>query len=262
MSVEVTAYYDERSRGWAKQFASGNRRIDRQRALVSAAMRRDARQVLIIGCGIGDLAHHIATRVARSAHVRATDISSVAVAIARRLHAHRRVEYQVLDVVTGEVEGQYDVIILPDTYEHIPASLRPTVHERLSRAMAPQSMCILTLPSPGHQRHLERQGEGLQVVDEIVTLDDVQALAKDVGGEVSYFNMVHVWRANDYIHAVIERGAAAEAPLARADRTPLKRAPDAVWRRRLLRATGIRFLTGRFRQWRLGRLLRSVATTD
>ena len=257
MSVDVKTYYDERSRQWARQFASGNRRIDRQRALVSAAIRRDATTVLVIGCGIGDLAYHIASRVASTAHVLATDISSEAVDIARRLHAHRRVTYRVLDAVTDEIEGEYDVIILPDTYEHIPAPLRKTLHERLARAMSARSMCILTLPSPSHQRYLKEQGEGLQIVDEIVTLDDLQAFAQDVGGELSYFNMIHVWRANDYIHAVIERAAAA-APLVSADRTPLKRAPDSVWRRRLLRATGIRFLTSTFRQWRIGRTLRAV----
>ena len=259
MSVDVKKYYDERSRQWARQFASGNRRIDRQRALVSAAIRRDASRVLIIGCGIGDLAHHIASRVAPSAHVLATDISGEAVHIARRLHAHRRVAYRVLDAVTDEIEGEYDVIILPDTYEHIPIPLRKILHERLARAMSARSMCILTLPSPSHQRHLKEQAEGLQIIDEIVTLDDLRVLAQDVGGELSYFNMIHVWRANDYIHAVIERGAATAVALGDADRTPLKRAPDTVWRRRLLRATGIRLLMGVFRQWRIRRTLRSMA---
>jgi SAM-dependent methyltransferase len=255
MSVDVKGYYDDRSRQWAMQFASGNRRIDRQRDFVSAAIRRDAGRVLIIGCGIGDLAHHIASRVAPAAQVLATDISDEAVDIARRLHAHRRVTYRVLDAVTDAVEGEYDVIILPDTYEHIPVPLRRTLHERLARVMSAHAMCILTLPSPSHQRYLAERGEGLQIIDEVVTLDDLRAFAHDVGGELSYFNMIHVWRANDYIHAVIERGASAARPLVIADRTPLKRAPDAAWRRRLQRATGLRALSGLLRRWRIRRIL-------
>ena len=125
--------------------------------------------------------------------------------------------------------------------------------------MSARSICILTLPSPSHQRHLADQAEGLQIIDEIVTLADLLVFAQDVGGELSYFNMIHVWRANDYIHAVIERGAAMAVALGDADRTPLKRAPDTVWRRRLLRATGIRMLMGIFRQWRIRRTLRSMA---
>lgn len=250
---EVRAYYQDRSREWAQQFPVSNRRQERQRAIVTAAIPRGARRVLILGCGSGDLARHIASRIARSARVVATDVSDAAVALARRLHPHGRVEYRVLDALRDAIEDEFDVVILPDIYEHIPLEMRRVLHERLARAMAARAMCILTLPSPGHQRHLRELGTGLQIIDEVVTLDDLRTMAADLGGEVTYFSLIHVWRLNDYVHAVIERGAPATGSLVRGERTPLKLAPDAAWRRRLQRISGWRLLKGLVLRWRATR---------
>lgn len=39
---------------------------------------------------------------------------------------------------------------------------------------------ILTVPSPAHQEYLHRKGEGLQIIDEDVTLENLVCMAGEV----------------------------------------------------------------------------------
>jgi SAM-dependent methyltransferase len=234
MAREVEAYYDEFSQRFLKDIVEGNRRVDRQLALLSSAIPGDVRTVLVIGFGSGQAAHHIAM-VARDAEITGVDISTENQRIAQTLFAHPRIQYRKLDVTTDHLDGTYEVVVLPDVYEHIPAKSRHELHTQLNRLLAADGRLILTLPSPGHQSMLRARGEGLQVVDETVTLDDLIKLAGDVSGALTYFNSISVWGSNDYLHAVIERGADRELPLTAQGRIPIKGWPkqslaDRVWR--------------------------------
>ena len=68
-------------------------------------------------------------------------------------------------------------------------------------------------PRAAKQAALAKAGKGLQIVDEIVTVQDLLTLATSVAGELAYLSLVSVWNRNDYIHAAIARGAAARGPL-------------------------------------------------
>lgn len=260
MTDDIRAYYDEQSRQWAKQYACGNRRLDRQRELFAHAIPRDAKRILIVGCGTGDAAHHIATRIARSAQILATDLSGRAIRLARKLHPHPRVTYQSLDVPADEPSGTFDVIVLPDVYEHIPIEKRSDLHARLSAWLTARSMLILTVPSPAHQQYLKDRGEGLQIIDETVTLDEIVSLARDIGGTLTYFNSIHVWHTNDYFHAVIERGDPRMKPLSESDYTRLKVGQKPSWLDRIKRLTGIGKPAGILRRRRIERLLRDESS--
>jgi trans-aconitate methyltransferase len=261
MTQDVEAYYDEFSRRFPKDIVEGNRRIDCQLTLLSSAIPRDVRAVLVIGFGSGQAAHHVAT-IARQATITAVDISSENLRIAAALFAHPRIQYRKLDVTTDTLEGTYDLVFLPDVYEHIPLTSRPALHETLDRLLAADGRCILTLPSPGHQALLAGGGEGLQPVDETVTLDDLVTLARDVHGTLTYFNSISVWGANDYVHAVIERLADHELPLTDRDRLPIK-----GWSPHHRAHRAWRFLSWRMgldtllRRWRRRKLERRLASS-
>jgi hypothetical protein len=129
------------------------------------------------------------------------------------------------------------VIVLPDVYEHVPIADRPAVHQRLDSWLADNGRLILTLPSPAYQQFLRQRGEGLQIVDEVVTLDDLQRLATDVNCVITHYALISAFRTNDYIHAILERQCDHVAPITRADRLAIKRKQGIL-------ATGWRFAVG------------------
>jgi SAM-dependent methyltransferase len=176
----------------------------------------------VIGCGSGQGAHFIASRITKNAKILAVDISSENLRLARDVYNHPRIEYRQIDVTRDPLEGQWEAIILPDVYEHIPKEARQVLHEKLDRHLSRSGKILFTVPSPGKQASLYATGEGLQIVDEVVTLEDLNRVAQDVGGVLTYFNMVSIWETNDYIHAVVERTAETVRPIGESDKVPIK----------------------------------------
>jgi SAM-dependent methyltransferase len=75
-------------------------------------------RVLDVGCGIGALAHSIASQ--SGATVVGVDIVPEKIEQARARYAHPRVEYLVADA-TEDVPGDgYDVVVLSNVLEHLP----------------------------------------------------------------------------------------------------------------------------------------------
>lgn len=214
-------FYDDFTGTFVRDYVRGNPRVDYQFQFLAEAISPADRNILVIGCGIGHVGRFFA-RKARSAHVVASDLSSECIRLANRLFRHPRVEYRVLDALRDPIGGTFDLIVLPDVYEHIPASSRGVLHERLARVLGALGRIALTCPTPGHQAMLRAGGGPLQPVDEDVTLEHLQALARDVGGALTFYRMISVWRTNDYFHAVIERGAEPVRELQAPDRYLLK----------------------------------------
>jgi len=251
----VERFYDGFSARLLRDWIEGNRRVECQFRFLREALPASLGSILVVGCGNGAVARRLAARVAPRARVLALDLSGENVDVARRFFGHPRVEFRRADIIRDRVEGPWHAIVLPDVYEHIPASERPGVHARLAALLAPRGRLLLTLPSPGHQAWLRARGEELQVVDESVELSDLIALADDVGGTLAYYNRVSVWRTDDYVHAVIERGDPKPHPVGPPDQVPLKtQGPPGGWARTLparLLARATRALR-RFRATRRG----------
>lgn len=241
MDQNVEAFYDVFSAKFVGDIAGGNERIQQQLGFLSKTIPRNVRTVLVIGSGSGQAAHYIATRLAPAAKVLAVDISGENLRLARALFDHPRIEYRKVDVITDPLDGEWEAILLPDVYEHIPRTARGVLHEKLNRLLSGNGKILFTVPSPGKQASLYATGEGLQIIDEVVTLDDLTLAARDVGGVLTYFNMISVWETNDYIHAVVEREAEQVRPIVESDRVPIK-----GWARRNLWEKGRDFLGYRF----------------
>jgi SAM-dependent methyltransferase len=227
---EVESFYDDFSRKFIEDIVQRNDRVARQLIFFSNAIPSNAGRILIIGFGSGECAYFISTRIADHATITGVDISSQNLRLAQSLFPHPRIEYRKLDVITEPLEGQWDVIVLPDVYEHIPIESRAILHSKVNRGLTANGRVLLTIPSPGKQDSLRALGRGLQVIDETVTLNDLILLANDVGGSLTYFNMISVWETDDYIHAVIERGAQQVQAIREPDMIPLKGWPKrTVW---------------------------------
>ncbi len=222
MSGEVERFYDEFSREFLKDYVYGNRRIERQLQFFSNAISQETAKVLVIGCGSGEGAYFIATKIAKNAEVLAVDISSECVRLAKVLFSNDRIIYRKADIVTESIEGEWDVIVLPDVYEHIPREARDILHAKLNELLSKQGRILFTVPSPGKQASVYVAGKGLQVIDEVVTLEDLINVAKSVKGVLTYFSMISVWDTNDYVHVIIERGAEKIGQLGKAEKLPIK----------------------------------------
>jgi len=204
---DIASFYDETLRERLWDYVDGNPRIIKGLGLVNSLIDRSTEKLLEIGCGLGITSSELA-RAHKWLRIHAVDISPATISTARRLFGENdRLVFEVSEVSEAPRFAPYDIITLLDVYEHIPRETWPRFHSTLGRSLSPTGAIVLTLPSPLHQEHLARVNpSGLQIVDQVVELKDLAALAQDVSGCLVYFAYVSIWNTNDYMHAVISRG--------------------------------------------------------
>src|SRR5262245_30912064 len=120
----IRGFYDGFAAKFLEDYVHGNERVKRQCQFFSRVLSRDSRKILILGCGSGETAFHIATKIAPRARILAVDISPGALGIANKLFSHKRIEYKQADAIEQLPDGKWDYVILPDVYEHIPKEQR------------------------------------------------------------------------------------------------------------------------------------------
>ncbi len=167
----------------------------------------DAERVLDIGCGIGWSTWEIA-RNRPNATAFGIDLSVKRIEIAKKLFNEPNLTFAInnilMDIAT--LESPFDAIVMFDVYEHIPKELRNDLHRVFNNILGNEGIVILTTPSIFHQNFLRtHKPEGLQPVDEDVTLEDIHNLAVSINGHVIDYKHVNIWKTNDYIHSLIQR---------------------------------------------------------
>ncbi len=221
-TTAVRDFYDEFSARLVHDYVYGNRRVNLIREFERRSIHPDTRSILEVGCGSGANADFLARKVAPRARVTAVDLSSSNIAIATALFDHPRIEFLEADALTLKLEQKFEVIIVPDVYEHLPKAERARMNKGLGRLLADDGRILLTCPAPGYFDWMRENGHALQVIDEVVSLRDAIDLAEGVGGQISYLAMVSVGLTNEYLHIVIERGALACRRVAEKEKLPIK----------------------------------------
>jgi len=199
----VTSYYNDFVSQLLHDYLHGNLRVRKQVAFAHEALPQSPSDLLVVGCGIGDVAFELRA-IPSVRYVMGIDISDVAIAYGRKLFQTTNFDLHPMNIAEHAPERQFDCILLPDVYEHIPKPDRGRVHGNIRSALKPGGRVLLTVPSAMHQSQLIARGYGLQVVDETIGLDDLQQFARDLAGYISYYNEIAVWNAYDYVHAIIE----------------------------------------------------------
>jgi glycosyltransferase involved in cell wall biosynthesis/2-polyprenyl-3-methyl-5-hydroxy-6-metoxy-1,4-benzoquinol methylase len=201
------AFYDRFARKLLADYASGNPRTEQAILFAISMLPGGWIEVLDIGCGIGWSTSEIASN-RPDARVRGVDLSPRLVTTARSLFGREpRLRFEACDFIEDEIEGEVDAIVLLDVYEHFPASARALVHDRFRTLLKDDGCLILTVPTPEHQQFMRNEHPGgVQPIDEDVSGDDVERLAHDIEGRVVARRTVSVWHADDYMHALIQRG--------------------------------------------------------
>jgi trans-aconitate methyltransferase len=203
--AEIAQFYDDFGKRLIRDYVHGNARVaaavDRVCSLISTSHVK----VLDVGCGIGSLANCYKARCPWVS-VHGVDISPANISIAKRLFERPDVAFSVSAMEHPPEHELFDIVALIDVYEHIPRAKWPNFNQVLAESLSPNGALVLTIPSPLHQAYLaEHNPQGLQIVDETVTLSDIMALQDQVRGTLTCYAFVDIWHTNDYIHVIIDR---------------------------------------------------------
>jgi trans-aconitate 2-methyltransferase len=209
-SDTVRAFYDEFMVSRMLRYRlHGNARIEKAIERILPFVTRDS-HVLEVGCGIGLVTEKIA-RKAGGGFVFACDISKQNVWYARQTVKESNVEFRELDVLHRFPELQawlprlLDLVVMVDVLEHLPPEERPPLFSNLRHLLTDEATMVLTFPSPQYLDYLRRNNPGeLQVIDEVIELPALLALANETGFALRHFSLEDVWLKNQYVHAVLQ----------------------------------------------------------
>lgn len=205
-SQDVSSFYDQHAIKFLTDYLFGNLRVRVQLRFFEQGISRKSRRIALIGSGSGEGARTVVSRFAPYAEMVAADISPRCIELGRKLFPHSRITYVLADLTEKPLSGSFDTILLPDVYEHIPRELRANFHRNIRQMLSENGRILITAPTPAHQNCLRKKGEGLQIVDEDVTLQDMLKFALDLGGTLTFYALVSVGGGcNPYFHAAIEK---------------------------------------------------------
>jgi len=201
--AEVSAFYDDYV---DRQTRVGVNR--RHRAILAWLQRfglRPGDRVLELGCGVGTVTQLIPEALPQGS-VLGLDLSPRSIATAQeRLASYGNVELRAADVAAADVEGKYDVVVLPDVIEHIPLDQHDALFGRIAGWVKPDGFVLLHYPNPHHLEWCHaNHPERLQIIDQPIHADVLSANAYRHGLYLTYYERYSIWlREGDYIVAVL-----------------------------------------------------------
>lgn len=208
--TEAAKFYDNFVEKLLTDYLKSNPRVESAITFLIDNLSDWNNNILDIGCGIGWSSYELV--VNSQARVTGIDLSPKLIATAKELFKVDGLKFINLDILEqGQdlvIDEGYDFIALIDVFEHIPKEKRNEFYNLIQKITVARSKILLTCPSKYHQSYLEKEKpEGLQPVDEVIDLTNLQELANKVGGEIIYFDYQSIWHYQDYFHCIIEIGA-------------------------------------------------------
>jgi trans-aconitate methyltransferase len=201
----VLDYYDEHIVDKVADFVDGNRRVDAAWRTIQAWAPPSPSCIVEIGCGVGAMAYRMAARWP-DARVIGVDISPRSIEFAKRLFQLPNLSYANDDVRQLGVEGQCDLVVFVDVYEHVARGDRAAFHAAVAPLLAGNGRLVMTFPTPAHlQLFRETSPEELQPVDEDVDLTALLELSAATSTSLLMFQAQDIWLTGDYAHAVFGR---------------------------------------------------------
>lgn len=202
-STEVSDFYDDFVERQAR--VGVNRRHEAIVAWLRRFGLRPDDRVLELGCGVGTVTQLVAEELPRGS-ILGVDLSPQSIARAReRLDAYENVRFVAADVGTADIEGEYDVVLLPDVIEHIPLETHDALFGRIASWVKSDGFVLLHYPNPHHLEWFhEHHPERLQIIDQPIHADVLLANAYRHGLHLDYYERYSIWvREGDYVVAVL-----------------------------------------------------------
>ncbi|MGO4913029.1 class I SAM-dependent methyltransferase [Leeuwenhoekiella sp. W20_SRS_FM14] len=201
----IEEFYNNFDEKLIKDYVLGNKRIESAIINLASFIPQNSKSILDIGCGLGWSSHEFAKHF-KDTTVEGIDLSTVLVEAAKRLFTNGNLSFKVFDVTQNLPGKHYDAVIMIDVYEHIPFNERSKFHKAIKEILKDQGRLLLACPSKYHQKWLrDNDPAGLQPVDEDVDYGSINQIAKDIDGEVIFFEYIKIWCSFDYFYAVIDK---------------------------------------------------------
>ncbi len=200
----VEDYYDARVAEKLADFTHVNPRIEAAITMLAEWAPKHPRRILEIGCSVGASSWRMA-RAWPDAEVVGADISPGSIAVAQQCFRLPNLSYRAGTVTPGSLEGEFDLVVMMDVYEHIPVADRATVHAAIKAHLAKECRIVITVPTPALQHAAHCVPGGLQPVDEDIGLDEIRSFATDTETQLLYMRQVGIWEYGDYTHIVFGR---------------------------------------------------------
>lgn len=202
--MDSKAFYDEYV---GRQLAAG---VNKRHVAIAGWLERfglkEGHRVLEIGCGVGTVTGLILEALGPQGSLLAVDLSPKSIeAAGDRLDSFPNLQLEAGDVLEMEVEGPFDVIVLPDVIEHIPLELHSRLFSRLRDWVAADGFILLHYPNPWYlQWCQENRPDLLQHVDQPIHADQLSANAYSHGLYLDFLETYSIWiREGDYVAAVL-----------------------------------------------------------
>ena len=205
---QTKEFYDRFGAKLLKDFALGN---DRLIAAIEKALKwipSDTNRLLDIGCGIGWSSYEFSCK---ATEVVGVDLSDKLLRIGGSVFGSQNdnISFQNVDITSANFleNERFDFVTMIDVYEHIELGARESFHQCLKSLLVDGGGVFLSCPTIRHQEYLRtKKPDGLQPVDEDVTLEDISKIADDIGGFVVHFEIKSIWNRGDYFHAILQKG--------------------------------------------------------
>lgn len=184
---------------------------ERHRSILGFLKRWGMRQgdrVLEIGSGVGTLTGLIAAELDGRGRLVGMDLSPRSIEAAReRLSRWDNVELVVGDALDVELDGPFDVIVLPDVIEHIPQELHHALFGRVADWVTPEGFVLVHYPDPLWLTWCqEHRPELLQHIDQPIHADALTAAVHPHGLLLRHMETYSIWvEEGDYQVAILRR---------------------------------------------------------
>lgn len=207
---EIKEYYDSflKSRMLDYRLHNGNDRINLASEFIIKNIN-DNDNILEIGCGIGIITERISKKK-KNCFIWACDISDQNIWYAKKTIKRKNIDFFVADIleqfekVKNRINKKIDVFIFIDVLEHIPKAQHSNLFKNLNLIASDNAKILLTFPSEFYQNYLKQNNpKELQIIDEIISIDDIVKIAYQNNFTIKYFELKDVWMINQYVHCIL-----------------------------------------------------------
>lgn len=163
--------------------------------------------VLEIGCGIGTQTQLLANFLNKDVNITAIDISPKSIEIAKKnLHAHSHVKLIAGDVVETDLNGKFDVVLLPDVIEHIPLDQHKALFGKIREVLKDDGFVLIHIPNPYYLEwvHVHRK-QDLQIIDQPIYTNELCQNIYPHGLHIAYLETYGIWVSGGDYQVVVLR---------------------------------------------------------
>ncbi len=204
-TITIAKYYDDHIAQKINSFIYGNARIDVAFKNIMEYISTDAKNILEIGCGIGDTIFVMSKQMPGSRFV-GIDISPKSVDAATKLFGNNKIKFICTAFEDANFTEKFDVIIMNTVYEHIPQNERNIFNTKLSQLLSEKGKIMMMFIAPRHLDFLKKNyPEKVQPVDENIFPQNVLDIAAHTKTELVLFKELSINNPGDYCQVVLSK---------------------------------------------------------